>query len=102
MRDSLQIGAVNEPKLTLSVDSDPQSQEIRTKVFRIGAPLLRSTIPVSLGKDPSKLNQETDNVKVGKDVIPEDEDVETVLSLSDVEFDEDDGQSLAVTLDFQC
>uniref|UniRef100_A0A7S0ZZE5 Uncharacterized protein n=1 Tax=Noctiluca scintillans TaxID=2966 RepID=A0A7S0ZZE5_NOCSC len=67
---------------------DPEAG-IRTKVFRMGAPLLRSTIPVSLGRrsaaaeGPCGVSLETD-------------DVETVLSISDGE----EVGSLAVTLDF--
>lgn len=73
---------------SVTLGNDPCA-EIRTKVFRIGAPLLRSTIPVSMGNPPHETQGLTGE-----------EDVETVLSLSDVEF-EDQG-SLVVTLDFPC
>lgn len=75
------------------------SNEIRTKVFRIGAPLLRSTIPVSLGgyaKDP-KRGMEAPVVANAVD-DNDGSDVETVLSLSECGA-EDQGQ-ISVTLDF--
>jgi len=92
-----------------SINTDGEAAlEIRTKVFRIGAPLLRSTIPVSLGRSPSggyggggyggggygapKVHSAS--------MEDEDEDVETVLSLSDEEFE--DMGALSVTLDFPC
>eukprot|EP00438_Fugacium_kawagutii_P026749 Skav205695 [mRNA] locus=scaffold2655:199518:200186:- [translate_table: standard] len=69
--------------------------EIRTKVFRIGAPLLRSTIPVTLGgkKDVKPMTKVEGDEK-------DSSDVETILSLSDGEG-EAEGQ-LSVTLDFPC
>lgn len=94
---------------TISTEADPNS-EIRTKVFRMGAPLLRSTIPVSLGtprmteaqlmesargKQDRKNRPKTEGVQE-----EEDSDVETVLSLSDVGI-EDQG-TLSVTMDFPC
>lgn len=91
----------SNPHCSISTDADPNA-EIRTKVFRMGAPLLRSTIPVSLGRSQTKdslCNSSARNPVVDGDNI-EDEDVETVLSLSDVEGD--DHGSLAVTLDFPC
>jgi len=91
----------------ISTEADPNA-EIRTKVFRMGAPLLRSTIPVNLGtprvteaqmlaaaaerrrqKDAGSGDDDTD-----------DSDVETVLSLSDIGVD--DQGALSVTLDFPC
>lgn len=83
---------------TITTEQDG-SNEIRTKVFRIGAPLLRSTIPVSLGgyaKDPKRGME----VPVVANAVDDDDgsDVETVLSLSECGA-EDQGQ-ISVTLDF--
>jgi len=89
------------PHCSISTEGDAAA-EIRTKVFRIGAPLLRSTIPVSLGRTPAGYGGDVvqqSNVH-GDCVEGEDEGVETVLSLSDTEF-EDQG-ALSVTLDFPC
>merc|ERR1711957_1155637 len=77
--------------------------DIRTKVFRIGAPLLRTTIPVSLGRSgcgggyaeaavPKAPQQEHDDCS----------DVETVISLEDADELAADLNSLSVTLDFPC
>merc|ERR1712167_127837 len=50
LQDSLMSGMPQaNPHCSINTDGDA-SAEIRTKVFRIGAPLLRSTIPVSLGR----------------------------------------------------
>mmetsp|Transcript_9797 Transcript_9797/g.15963 ORF Transcript_9797/g.15963 Transcript_9797/m.15963 type:complete len:247 (+) Transcript_9797:63-803(+) len=89
------------PHCSISTDVDPGA-EIRTKVFRMGAPLLRSTIPVSLGRaqTAASLGSSSARKQTIDDDCVEDEDVETVLSLSDAEFD--DQGSLAVTLDFPC
>lgn len=91
---------------TVSTEADA-STEIRTKVFRIGAPLLRSTIPVCLGTPRQEVKsargappaRESPTAAAADD--GGDSDVETVLSLSDVEFEEEKG-SLQVTLDFPC
>eukprot|EP00441_Pelagodinium_beii_P025323 CAMPEP_0197659392 /NCGR_PEP_ID=MMETSP1338-20131121/47486_1 /TAXON_ID=43686 ORGANISM="Pelagodinium beii, Strain RCC1491" /NCGR_SAMPLE_ID=MMETSP1338 /ASSEMBLY_ACC=CAM_ASM_000754 /LENGTH=255 /DNA_ID=CAMNT_0043236293 /DNA_START=24 /DNA_END=791 /DNA_ORIENTATION=- len=90
---------------TISTEPDGVS-EIRTKVFRIGAPLLRSTIPVILGSAP-RAKGENDVPELrprrGKSQSCDDDgsDVETILSLSDQE-DAVDGGQLSVTLDFPC
>ena len=84
------------PNAQCTISEGHGPSEIRTKVFRIGAPLLRSTIPVTLGgkKDAKPISKvEGDDEKDGSDV-------ETILSLSDGER-EDEGQ-LSVTLDFPC
>jgi len=76
----------------------------------MGAPLLRSTIPVSLGTPRVSEAQLLESARGkrerrekreahGED-DEEDSDVETVLSLSDVGI-EDQG-ALSVTLDFPC
>ncbi len=83
------------PSAQCSISEGYGSSEIRTKVFRIGAPLLRSTIPVTLGSK-SKEAQPSSKVSDEKDGS----DVETILSLSDGECDHE-GQ-LSVTLDFPC
>ena len=76
--------------------SEGGGSEIRTKVFRIGAPLLRSTIPVSIGgRRESKTAKTAPQVNSG-----DGSDVETILSLSEEECAEE-GQ-LSVTLDFPC
>eukprot|EP00927_Polykrikos_kofoidii_P029542 TRINITY_DN25543_c0_g1_i2.p1 TRINITY_DN25543_c0_g1~~TRINITY_DN25543_c0_g1_i2.p1 ORF type:complete len:361 (-),score=71.75 TRINITY_DN25543_c0_g1_i2:213-1295(-) len=96
--------ASNNPHCSISTDTDPAA-EIRTKVFRIGAPLLRSTIPVALGRQQGSHHAEVSTpahrtgAEDGSDLSCN-EDVETVLSLSDVEM-EDQGH-LSVTLDFPC
>ena len=86
------------PNAQCTISEGYGPSEIRTKVFRIGAPLLRSTIPVTLGgkkdaKPTSKVEGFEGDEKDGSDV-------ETILSLSDVEHAEE-GQ-LSVTLDFPC
>lgn len=97
-------GCQNPPKSDISpnaqctISEGYGPSEIRTKVFRIGAPLLRSTIPVTLGgkkdvKPTSKVEGCEGDEKDGSDV-------ETILSLSDGEHAEE-GQ-LSVTLDFPC
>ena len=77
--------------------SEGGASEIRTKVFRIGAPLLRSTIPVSIGgrRDSKNMKSVQRPVENG-----DGSDVETILSLSEEECAEE-GQ-LSVTLDFPC
>jgi len=101
------------PHCTISTDTE-KSAEIRTKVFRMGAPLLRSTIPVSLGRSATtgSLEKCSMHLPAGKAASlrkvsghncyeeDDDEDVETVLSLSDAEV-EDQGH-ISVTLDFPC
>merc|ERR1719450_1549705 len=84
--ENLQQG---NPRCSIQTDGDAAA-EIRTKVFRIGAPLLRSTIPVSLGRVPAAPNSARDVDGGGRsfEQLGEDEDVETVLSLSDVEFED--------------
>ncbi|CAJ1380971.1 unnamed protein product [Effrenium voratum] len=82
------------PNAQCTVAEGQASTEIRTKVFRIGAPLLRSTIPVTLGKSrDTKQTAASTGEKDGSDV-------ETILSLSDAEA-VDEGH-LSVTLDFPC
>lgn len=99
------------PHCTISMGTDA-SAEIRTKVFRIGAPLLRSTIPVSLGRNgygsgygamqqpPVAAATAAEQKKTHGSNSDSDDEVETVLSISDAEV-EDPGQ-LSVTLDFPC
>jgi len=91
-------GGQDSPHCSITTDGDgaKAQSEIRTKVFRIGAPLLRSTIPVSLGRS-SAITSDLDLVS---HAVAGEEDVETVLSLSDIEV-EDQGR-LSVTLDFPC
>ncbi|CAE8627549.1 unnamed protein product, partial [Polarella glacialis] len=91
-----------------SISSDGASSEIRTKVFRMGAPLLRSTIPVSLGNsrnvaptDEASSWRKSKAAGSGEGDEDEGSDVETILSLSDVGCD-DDQAVLSVTLDFPC
>lgn len=95
-------GGVNQ-HCSISTDGDAAT-EIRTKVFRMGAPLLRSTIPVILGTSRGPVTEammSARNERVKEDRGEDDDsDVETVLSLSD------DGReecgALSVTLDFPC
>lgn len=98
------LSQVSTSNCTISTDAVSTS-EIRTKVFRIGAPLLRSTIPVALGgvKDTKRSHHKApanrgNGAEDGSD--EEASDVETVLSLSDVAV-EDQG-AISVTLDFPC
>lgn len=114
--DHLANAAQDNPHCTINTEVELGTGEIRTKVFRIGAPLLRSTIPVSLGRGPAPATLEAEaqhNQQQGQSErkrrnrrlrnardSDDDEDVETVLSLSDVEV-EDQG-ALSVTLDFPC
>lgn len=89
---------------TISTEADPNA-EIRTKVFRMGAPLLRSTIPVALGtprltQAQLLAHQQQRKERRKEEEDDEDSDVETVLSLSDVGID--DQGALSVTLDFPC
>lgn len=95
----------SNPHCTISTDGDAGA-EIRTKVFRMGAPLLRSTIPVSLSSprgEKQKLDKASKIAKAPRAHNGEndDSDVETVHSLSDLEC-EDQGVALSVTLDFPC
>lgn len=92
----------------ISTEADPNA-EIRTKVFRMGAPLLRSTIPVNLGAPrateaqllaAAAERQRQKDAGSGCDDDTDDSDVETVLSLSDIGLD--DQGALSVTLDFPC
>lgn len=77
------------------------SSEIRTKVFRMGAPLLRSTIPVSLGSNRrAEEQQEQRQRRENADGEEGDSDAESVLSVS--EGGADDQCALSVTLDFPC
>lgn len=86
------------PSAQCTISDNQGPTEIRTKVFRIGAPLLRSTIPVNLGGKSKDHKDSKRNPKVEED--REGSDVETILSLSDGECDHE-GQ-LSVTLDFPC
>lgn len=75
------------PNAQCTISEGYGPSEIRTKVFRIGAPLLRSTIPVTLGgkkdaKPTSKVEGFEGDEKDGSDV-------ETILSLSDGEHAEE-------------
>lgn len=89
-----------------SISEDPSgSAEIRTKVFRRGAPLLRSTIPVSLrgrgGADLRGRGAPPGGRGAGADQEAGDSDVESVMSLSDAdEFV--DMTSISVTLSVSC
>eukprot|EP00435_Cladocopium_sp_Y103_P059101 s938_g21.t1 len=86
------------PNAQCTISEGYGPSEIRTKVFRIGAPLLRSTIPVTLGgKKDAKPTSQVEGFE-GDD--KDGSDVETILSLSDGEHAEE-GQ-LSVTLDFPC
>eukprot|EP00929_Paragymnodinium_shiwhaense_P044947 TRINITY_DN23029_c0_g1_i2.p1 TRINITY_DN23029_c0_g1~~TRINITY_DN23029_c0_g1_i2.p1 ORF type:complete len:299 (+),score=63.96 TRINITY_DN23029_c0_g1_i2:106-1002(+) len=108
-------GLQENPHCSVSAEGYPAS-EIRTKVFRMGAPLLRSTIPVSLGRgygggygaqNAAPVAEDTTEKKKKKGTAggassdSEPEDVETVLSVSEGEGPEEAGH-LAVTLDFPC
>ncbi|CAE7483572.1 unnamed protein product [Symbiodinium natans] len=77
--------------------SEGGASEIRTKVFRIGAPLLRSTIPVTVGG-----RRESKGVNMAQHKVDKEDgsDVETILSLSEGECAEE--AQLSVTLDFPC
>ncbi|CAE7455711.1 unnamed protein product [Symbiodinium sp. CCMP2592] len=77
--------------------SEGGASEIRTKVFRIGAPLLRSTIPVTVGG-----RRESRHLGVAPSTTEKADgsDVETILSLSEGECEEE--AQLSVTLDFPC
>mmetsp|Transcript_49952 Transcript_49952/g.129668 ORF Transcript_49952/g.129668 Transcript_49952/m.129668 type:complete len:93 (+) Transcript_49952:1-279(+) len=92
--------------MACSISEDASAgAEIRTKVFRMGAPLLRSTIPVSLrGRRSSAAGELPRGSQEPADAAERDaaggSDVETVLSLSDVELE--DNAALSVTLDFPC
>jgi len=98
------------PHCSITMDTE-STGEIRTKVFRMGAPLLRSTIPVSLGrgggyggygdaKKPPAAPIAAKAKNAGDS--DSDEDVETVLSMSDHEQDDGLQGHLSVTLDFPC
>jgi len=100
--------AAGNSHCSINPAADPNA-EIRTKVFRMGAPLLRSTIPLSLGSPrlnearlrasaEDRRRREADGEEDDSDF--EGSDVETVLSLSDVGID--DQGALSVTLDFPC
>lgn len=88
---------------SISLDA-PQSAEIRTKVFRMGAPLLRSTIPVTLGtprlSEVEMLSAARCTKKQNQGDGDADSDAETILSLSEVGID--DIGTLSVTFDFPC
>jgi len=90
---------------SISTEADPNA-EIRTKVFRMGAPLLRSSIPISLGTPRTTITEAMMSARANRP-RPQNEDdddgsdVETVLSLSDAGQDECQG-ALTVTLDFPC
>mmetsp|Transcript_103401 Transcript_103401/g.287947 ORF Transcript_103401/g.287947 Transcript_103401/m.287947 type:complete len:227 (-) Transcript_103401:41-721(-) len=81
---------------TISTDGDA-SAGVRTKVFRMGAPLLRSTIPLSLGEHYHREGFHGCSKPVMEGGSEGEE--ETVLSVSD---GEDDFSALSVTLDFPC
>jgi len=90
------------PLCAITANESLKNEEIRTKVFRIGAPLLRSTIPVPLGRSSTvdSLGGICEGSQTGAAERPGNDEMETVLSLSDVES-EDPGQ-LSITLDFPC
>ncbi|CAK9095751.1 unnamed protein product [Durusdinium trenchii] len=95
------------PNAQCTIAVGQSSSEIRTKVFRIGAPLLRSTIPVSLGarggygggRVPAAPAPEVKTRREGEEE-KEGSDIETILSLSDGEAEPE--ELLSVTLDFPC
>lgn len=96
-----------DPRCTVSAETD--IGQIRTKVFRMGAPLLRSTIPVALGaRRASASSAASTEGQASPIYMPKDRaacdnegsDVETILSVSDLDM-EDQG-TLSVTLDFPC
>lgn len=97
----------SNPRCTISSEADGSS-EIRTKVFRMGAPLLRSTIPVALGTRRSSTSSFADvavsptaKTADGRGVDADSaSDAEEILSMSDGCM-EDQG-TLSVTLDFPC
>lgn len=79
------------------------TSEVRTKVFRVGAPLLRSTIPlsISMGRTASEPTAPNDKDAAGRGDEDEDQsDVESVRSSSELGMD--DLGTLKVTLDFPC
>jgi hypothetical protein len=93
------------------------TSDIRTKVFRMGAPLLRTTIPISIGGRggggypggyPDAAASKVEGQGYGSKDLPiarpenEDDtsDVETVISMD--EMDGGDFSSISVTLDFPC
>lgn len=95
------------------LDGQQQSTEIRTKVFRMGAPLLRSTIPVVLGSSTHSARREVDDENgaarrkrkegLGEDIDDDGDDfdgsdAETILSMSEVGVE--DLGALSVTFDF--
>jgi len=99
--------ATGNSHCSINAAPDPNA-EIRTKVFRMGAPLLRSTIPLTLGSprtNEARLRAAAEE-KVRRQAAGEEDsddegsDVETVLSLCDVGID--DLGALSVTLDFPC
>lgn len=96
--------AVDDGHCSIVVDlAQGQSTEIRTKVFRMGAPLLRSTIPVQLGTPRQREARESDaypNTAVDDGESDAGSNAETILSLS--ELGVDDIGSLSVTFDFPC
>lgn len=87
----------------ISVDRAADT-EIRTKVFRMGAPLLRSTIPVTIGSKPRETKEarrQRRAAQANDDGDAGGSDVETIMSLSDCDV-EDQPVALSVTLDFPC
>lgn len=94
---------------SITVAAEPAS-EIRTKVFRMGKPLLRSTIPLTIGGAGRSVESEAptaeaptaevDAVHVGD--CHEDSDIETVLSCVDDEEDFGVLGNLSITFDFPC
>mmetsp|Transcript_24609 Transcript_24609/g.56795 ORF Transcript_24609/g.56795 Transcript_24609/m.56795 type:complete len:171 (+) Transcript_24609:68-580(+) len=96
-----QVPAAQCPSGQCAVSVNGVESEIRTKVFRMGAPLLRSTIPVSLGRTAREDEHvQTRSTQAGLLVNDEDDEAETVLSMSDCDMA--DQGSLAVTMDFPC
>jgi len=101
--------AMGNHQCTVSPSGEAASAGIRTKVFRMGAPLLRSTIPLTLSSprqtEASILAAAEDRARrqaeAGADESDyEGSDVETVLTMSD--NGADDKGALSVTLDFPC
>jgi len=79
------------------------NSEIRTEVFRVGAPLLRSTISLSMNmtRTASEKNATDEKDAAGRRDEDEDgSDVESVRSSSEIGLD--DLGTLKVTLDFPC
>lgn len=89
---------VREQRFFVTLDTD--EVEIRTKLFRMGVPLLRSTIPLQSGTRRQRGSRALAVSHSVRDGSESDSDAESVLSVS--EAGSDDVGSLAVTFDFSC